>query len=74
MGRKVTSINPSATQPVSAALAALSGQASDDGGRRGRPARAAAQYRKKAAADSRPRRFGVIAPDAPRGQQVDVKV
>jgi hypothetical protein len=70
----MTSIPPSASQPVAAALAALSGQTSDGGGRRGTPARAAAQYRKKATPDARSRRFDVIALDAPRGQQVDVKV
>jgi hypothetical protein len=70
----VTSITPTASVPVTAALAALSGQSSDAGERRGTPARAAAQYRKKATPDSRPRRFGVIALDAPRGQQVDVQV
>jgi hypothetical protein len=69
----MTSIPPTASQPVAAALAALSGQ-TPDGGRRGTPERAAAQYRKKAATESRSRRFNVIAPDAPRGQQVDVKV
>jgi hypothetical protein len=69
----MTSINPVASQHVSAALAALSGQSSDGGGRRGTPARAAEQYRKKpATAESRSRRFDVIALDAPRGQQVDV--
>jgi hypothetical protein len=69
----MNSIPPSASQPVTAALAALSGQTPDGGGRRGTPARAAAQYRKKTAPESRSRRFDVIALDAPRGQQVDVK-
>jgi len=68
------SIPPTASQPVAAALAALSGQTSDGGGRRGTPARAAAQYREKATTESRSRRFNVIALDAPRGQQVDVKI
>jgi hypothetical protein len=69
----VASIPPTASQPVAAALAALSGQTSD-GGRRGTPTSAGAQYRKKATTDSRSGRFNVIALDAPRGQQVDVKV
>ena len=33
-----------------------------------------AQYREKAKTESRSRRFNVIALDAPRGQQVDVKI
>ncbi len=70
----MTSIAPTASNPVAAALAALSGQASEGGGRRGTPARAVAQYRQKATTDSRSRRFDVIALDAPRGQQVDVKI
>ena len=70
----MNSIPPTASQPVAAALAALSGQTSDGGGRRGTPARAAAQYQKKATTEPRSRRFDVIALDAPRGQQVDVKV
>ena len=70
----MTSIPSTASQPVTAALAALSGQTSDGGGRRGTPARAAAQYRKEATTESRSRRFDVIALDAPRGQQVDVKI
>ena len=70
----MTSIPPTAAQSVTAALAALSGQASDGGGRRGTPARAAAQYRTKATPESRARRFNVIALDAPRGQQVDVRI
>ena len=70
----MNSIPPTASLPVTAALAALSGQTSDGGGRRGTPARAAAQYREKAKTESRSRRFNVIALDAPRGQQVDVKI
>jgi hypothetical protein len=70
----MASIPPTASKPVAAALAALSGQTSDGGGRRGIPARAEAQYRKKATSEYRSRRFDVIALDAPRGQQVDVKV
>ena len=70
----MASIPPTASQPVAAALAALSGQTSDGGGRRGTPSQTQPQYPKKAANESRTGRFNVIALDAPRGQQVDVKV